>query len=149
MNAKRRARSVWLASPLGLGLMALFLLGLGGAVVLAMRSSNGMTGRTSSTTEQQVVAAKTGTQLSMVVEIRSAPPGGVLLGRLLTKTGDTAYRRTARIVRLRWGSATSVLMGQRGDVHPGAVLQVHVRTLPRGWFLANLITVLTGFVLVQ
>jgi hypothetical protein len=148
-QVRSRARSVWLTSPLGLGLFALLLLGLGGGLLLAVRSSNSMTGSTSSTTERQVVAARTGTQLSMVVEIRSAPAADVLVGRLLTKAGDTAYRRTARTVGIRWGSATRVVMGQKGDVYQGAILQVQARALSHGWFLARQITVLNGFVTVR
>lgn len=93
-------------------------------------------------TAAQLASTELGGLVEVALFVTERPSRGVL-------AGDTSYWHTARMVRIRWSSATSVVMSQTGNDRQGAVLQVRVQALSPGWFLAHQITVLTGCVTVR
>lgn len=133
----------------GIWLLLVMLIALVLAVVAGSYSRRMML-IPSALNSSRMTVAPAGTELNLIVEVEAMPSPTVLDARLLGKQ-DSAYVRTADDVRLHWQAGTPVIMGKRGDVHPGAVLAVSAiaRGKNTNQFYVRSLTVLTGYVQVR
>lgn len=132
----------------GAWLPMLVLLGLALAVAAGLLSSRMMTRGTSQATNA-IATADSGTSMDVVVEL-TGDSAGDLTARMLVKSGD-GYRRGADTLQLHLMPDAKLMMGARGDLKPGAVLQVHgiLESASRHLLDAEQVVFLTGYVKVQ
>ena len=132
----------------GAWLPMLVLLGLALAVAAGLLSSRMMT-RGTPQTANAIGTADSGTPMDMVVELTGSSAGD-LTARMLVKRGD-GYLRGADTLQLHLMPDAKLMMGARGDLKPGAVLQVHgiLESSSRHLLDAEQLVFLTGYVKVQ
>ena len=132
----------------GAWLPMLVLLGLALAVAAGIMSSRMMV-RASPSAANAIGTADSGTPMDMVVEL-TGDSAGDLTARLLLKRGD-GYVRGADSLQLHLMPDAKLMMGARGDLKPGAVLQVHgiLESSSRRLLDAEQLVFLTGYVKVQ
>ncbi|HEV2112190.1 MAG TPA: hypothetical protein VGT99_12605 [Gammaproteobacteria bacterium] len=132
----------------GAWLPIMVLLGLAFAVAAGLYSSRMMV-RPQPVAAPAIAAADSGTALDVVVEVTGSSAGDVT-ARLLDKRGD-AYVRGADSLQLHLVPEVKFAMGNRGDLKPGAVLQVHgiLESASRRLLDAEQVVFLTGYVKVE
>jgi len=132
----------WLFAVLGVALLTAVAIPLYGFGRMLL-------GSTTPATEGQLASAGVGRHVEVAYEVTQAPIDAPPVGTVLERSGEGTYRRTERTLQIRWGPETVVVMGQRENVRPGAVLQVGGQLASRDLLVAERMVVLTGAVRVQ
>ncbi len=132
----------WLFAVLGVALLAAVAIPLYGFGRMMMGSAT-------PATEGQLASAGVGQYVEVAYEVTQAPVDAPLVGTVLERSGEGTYRRTERTLQIRWGRETAVVMGQRENVRPGAVLQVGGQLARGDLLVAERVVILTGAVRVQ
>ena len=147
----RSTRRGFLSTPRSRWMLlgGLFLLVL--VVALLIPLWNRMTSGSAPESAQQLNSVPAGTTVTIALGVTALPSSDLLTGTLLERNADGLYHRTGKTVQVRWQNSTSIVMGQRQDVHVGAILQVRGRTTASGGSVvdADEIVILTGAVTVQ
>jgi tetrahydromethanopterin S-methyltransferase subunit A len=79
-----------------------------------------------SATWDQLNGTSVGQRVDVVIEVTALPEDHLLEGWLAEPSEEDpwhSYRRTARVLRIRWSSATQVAMGNPQHFQPGALLR--------------------------
>ena len=97
-----------------------------------------------------IAARNPGAALDVAVEVTGVSPVGDVTASLLGKRGD-GYVRTAGVLKIHLMPEAKFVMGDRGDLKPGAVLQVHgiLESAERKLLDAEQVVFLTGYVKVE
>lgn len=93
-------------------------------------------------------AIATAGQAEVVVEITSLSSDRLIVGNFLEPT-DGAYRRTPDTLSATVTSDTPVMMGQKSDVRPGAIIHIRGRRTGSHSMMAERIVILTGHIAVR
>jgi hypothetical protein len=143
MEEQEGTRTLWR----WLALIAMVVLLASLAVWKAARASRSMSAAAEN--EQQFAQTAPGTKTKIVVEIKEVTREGKIQGKLLQKQSEEIYARTKTAATVRFGDATSIVMGKRSDVHAGAIVHVTGTARADGSVAASQIVILTGYVRVQ
>jgi hypothetical protein len=94
----------------------------------------------------ELAATKAGATVSVAMVVSAVAGPAALSGHLLVRE-MAGYARTARMLRVRIGPATRIVMGDRSSLVPGAILQVKgVAGDGATELRAEQIVILTGYV---
>ena len=133
----------------GAWLPLLVLLGLIFAVAAGLYSSRMMVLRAPGGTAV-TVTKDPGAAMDVAVEVSTVSATGDVTAHLLGKRGD-GYVRTTGILEIHLMPEAKFVMGSRGDLKPGAVLQVHgiLESAEHKLLDAEQVVFLTGYVKVE
>jgi hypothetical protein len=133
----------------GAWLPLVVLLGLAFAVAAGLYSSRMMVLRKPAAVTE-VAARNPGAALDVAAEVTGVSAAGNVSARLLVKRGD-AYARTTDTLEIHLTPGAKFVMGSRGDLKPGAVLQVHgiLESAEHKLLDAEQVVFLTGYVKVE
>ena len=131
----------------GAWLPMLVLLGLALAVAAGLLSSRVM--MRPAPAANGIASAESGAVMDVVVELTGSSAGD-LTARSLIKRGD-AYMRADDAMQIHLMPDAKLMMGGRGDLKPGAVLQLHgiLESASRRLLDAEQVVFLTGYVKVE
>lgn len=139
MKPTRRDQQRWLARA---GLIAILLIvaAAAAASMMAMRSM-----RAQPITAAELRRSAPVKPVDVAIEITAAQ-GARYSGRLLESSGKSRYRRTATALSFTLRDDVQLVMGDRADLRPGAVVMARGRL--RNSTLANVdrVVMLTGYV---
>ena len=136
-------------TALGVFVPLLIIIGLGLAVAAGMYSNGGMR-VPAPANAASVYSAQPGVAMDVVVQVTGNPVSSEFDSVLLSKT-DSGYKRSTDILKIALLHETSIIMGQRADIWPGAVLQVRgtIAATNKKLLVAKRVVMLTGFVSVH
>jgi hypothetical protein len=131
-----RTRSVWAAIIVVIAALLVWS---------SFRSARSMS--TAAASDEDVfIHATPGDTVKVVLEIENSSTEGSLRGKLLQKVTEKIYRRTNTQVTSQYGSQTKIVMGERSQIHPAAVVHVTGVLKKDRSVDASQIVILTGYV---
>ena len=92
-----------------------------------------------------VLAARPNTSVTAVVRLQG-PEAGTYLAELLESVGETTYRETPTLIHVALSADIRVVMGSRGDIRPGAIVQVAGTIDGQHTLHASRMVILSGYV---